>query len=94
MRVRACVRACVRVCGFVRVRERVHMCERCECVHVCFLFQRTIADTLALPLFLSGGRCAEIGDRKCHIVVLRNEQTVEWDEDLPPALGEQFAKGV
>ncbi|EGD73312.1 BTB domain containing 10 [Salpingoeca rosetta] len=39
-------------------------------------------------------KCAEIGDRKCHIVVLRSEQTVEWDEDLPPSLGEQLAKVV
>lgn len=40
------------------------------------------------------GRCAEIGDRKCHVVILRSEQTVEWDEEFPPGLGEQFAKGL
>ena len=38
-------------------------------------------------------RCAELGERSCHIVVLSETDTVEWDEDLPPTLGEQFAKG-
>lgn len=39
-------------------------------------------------------RCAELGERSCHIVVLSETDTVEWDEDLPPTLGEQFAKGA
>lgn len=39
-------------------------------------------------------RCAQLGARECHVVVLSSEDTVEWDDDLPPALGEQFAQGA
>lgn len=39
-------------------------------------------------------RCAELGERSCHIAVLSETDTVEWDDDLPPTLGEQFAKGT
>eukprot|EP00049_Salpingoeca_infusionum_P005507 m.92942 g.92942 ORF g.92942 m.92942 type:complete len:507 (-) comp12992_c0_seq9:2286-3806(-) len=39
-------------------------------------------------------KCAAVGERKCHIVVLTEEDTVHWDDDLPPALGEQFAQIV
>lgn len=38
-------------------------------------------------------RCAELGERFCHIAILSETDTVEWDEDLPPNLGEQYAKG-
>lgn len=38
-------------------------------------------------------RCADLGERQCHIVVLLENDTVEWDEELPPQLGEQYAKG-
>ena len=38
-------------------------------------------------------RCAELGERHCHIVILSENDTVEWDEELPPQLGEQYAKG-
>eukprot|EP00045_Choanoeca_perplexa_P015504 m.196006 g.196006 ORF g.196006 m.196006 type:complete len:436 (-) comp17008_c0_seq5:1539-2846(-) len=39
-------------------------------------------------------RCADLGERQCHIVVLSESDTVEWDEELPPQLGEQYAKVV
>jgi BTB/POZ domain-containing protein 10 len=35
---------------------------------------------------------ASLGERECHIVLLRNEDTVDWDDDLPPRLGEQYAQ--
>jgi BTB/POZ domain-containing protein 10 len=38
-------------------------------------------------------RCADLGERQCHIVVLSENDTVEWDEEMPPQLGEQYAKG-
>ena len=90
----ACVRACV--CAGLCVCVSECICVRGVSVCMCVFYFKEQSQTPPplLPFFLSGGRCAEIGDRKCHIVVLRNEQTVEWDEDLPPALGEQFAKGV
>lgn len=37
-------------------------------------------------------RCAALGDRECHVVCLDDADTVEWDEDLPPRLGEQWAQ--
>lgn len=37
---------------------------------------------------------AEMGERQCHIVVLADYDTVEWDDDFPPQLGEQFARGL
>eukprot|EP00911_Craspedida_sp_UC1_P002492 UC1_evm1s1851 len=39
-------------------------------------------------------RCAQLGQRECHVVVLASEDTVWWDEDMPPALGEQYAQVV
>ena len=38
-------------------------------------------------------RCAKLGERDCHIVVLAETDTIEWDTSFPPRLGEQFAKG-
>jgi hypothetical protein len=34
----------------------------------------------------------QLGERECHIVVLSDNETVEWDDDLPPQLGEQYAQ--
>ena len=30
------------------------------------------------------------GDRECHIVVLHYEDVVDWDEEYPPSMGEEY----
>ena len=30
----------------------------------------------------------QMGRRECHIVVLTNDDVVEWDEEYPPSMGE------
>lgn len=39
-------------------------------------------------------RCAQMGDRECHIVCLSDDDTVEWDDELPPRQGEQWAQVI
>ena len=36
---------------------------------------------------------AKRGDRECHIVILSEEDYVEWDEEYPPPMGEDNAQG-
>lgn len=31
------------------------------------------------------------GDRECHIVILADEDVVDWDEEYPPQTGEEEA---
>lgn len=38
-----------------------------------------------LPLMV---QAAKMGRRECHIVVLTNDDVVEWDEEYPPSMGE------
>ncbi|XP_030843592.1 BTB/POZ domain-containing protein 10-like isoform X3 [Strongylocentrotus purpuratus] len=33
--------------------------------------------------------CAQKGERECHIVILLEDDVVEWDPDYPPAMGEE-----
>ena len=33
------------------------------------------------------------GDRECHIVILCDDDIVEWDENYPPPIGEENAQG-
>ncbi|KAH7714167.1 K+ channel tetramerization protein [Aphelenchoides avenae] len=39
-------------------------------------------------------RCAEHGDRECHIVVLLDDDVVDWDEEFPPQMGEDTSEVV
>eukprot|EP00051_Salpingoeca_urceolata_P006371 m.84288 g.84288 ORF g.84288 m.84288 type:complete len:460 (+) comp14796_c0_seq2:129-1508(+) len=39
-------------------------------------------------------RNAQAGERDCHLVVLEDGDTIEWDDELPPGLGEQDAQIV
>ena len=41
-----------------------------------------------------GGFCLQRGDRECHIVVLSEEDSVDWDEEFPPQMGEEFTQGT
>ncbi|XP_029657137.1 BTB/POZ domain-containing protein KCTD20 [Octopus sinensis] len=38
--------------------------------------------------------CAKRGDRECHIVVLADEDVVDWDEEYPPQMGEEYSQIV
>lgn len=31
------------------------------------------------------------GDRECHLVVLVDDDIVEWDEEYPPPMGEEYS---
>ncbi|XP_065057115.1 BTB/POZ domain-containing protein KCTD20-like [Rhopilema esculentum] len=42
-----------------------------------------------LPVMIS---CAKRGNRECHLVVLQDDDTVQWDEDYPPNMGEEFVE--
>jgi BTB/POZ domain-containing protein 10 len=53
-------------------------------------FSAFLDDVLIPAMALS----ASLGERECHIVCLSNEDTVDWDDDLPPRLGEQYAQVV
>ena len=38
--------------------------------------------------------CASQGDRECHIVILLEEDTIDWDEDYPPPMGEEYSQTI
>eukprot|EP00730_Choanoeca_flexa_P016342 TRINITY_DN7694_c0_g1_i3.p1 TRINITY_DN7694_c0_g1~~TRINITY_DN7694_c0_g1_i3.p1 ORF type:complete len:437 (+),score=68.85 TRINITY_DN7694_c0_g1_i3:105-1415(+) len=56
--------------------------------------RRQFQSFLQRSLVPAMARCADLGERQCHIVVLAESDTVEWDEEMPPQLGEQYAKVV
>jgi BTB/POZ domain-containing protein 10 len=37
---------------------------------------------------------AQRGDRECHIVVLLDDDTVDWDDQYPPQMGEEYSQTV
>lgn len=48
-------------------------------------------EALILPLMVNS---AQRGDRECHIVVLLDDDTVDWDEEYPPQMGEEYSETV
>ncbi|XP_066257981.1 BTB/POZ domain-containing protein 10 [Euwallacea similis] len=48
-------------------------------------------EDLILPLMVNS---AQRGDRECHIVVLLDDDTVDWDEEYPPQMGEEYSQTV
>lgn len=46
-------------------------------------------EELILPLMVTS---AERGDRECHVVVLLDDDSVDWDEDYPPQMGEEHSQ--
>ncbi|KAK7078585.1 BTB/POZ domain-containing protein 10 [Halocaridina rubra] len=44
-----------------------------------------------LPLMVLA---AQRGDRECHIVILLDDDTVEWDDDYPPQMGEEYSQTI
>ncbi|CAK1548786.1 unnamed protein product [Leptosia nina] len=51
----------------------------------CFL------ERLILPLMVES---AQRGDRECHVVVLLDDDSVEWDEEYPPQMGDEYSQTV
>lgn len=37
---------------------------------------------------------AERGDRECHIVVLLDDDSVDWDEEYPPQMGDEYSQSM
>jgi len=46
-------------------------------------------EDLILPLMVAS---AQRGDRECHVVVLLEDDMVEWDEEFPPQMGEEYCQ--
>jgi len=38
--------------------------------------------------------CATRGDRECHIVILMEDDVIDWDEDFPPQMGEEYSQTI
>ncbi|RWS15788.1 BTB/POZ domain-containing protein 10-like protein [Dinothrombium tinctorium] len=51
-------------------------------------FEQFLEDQI-LPVMYT---CAERGDRECHIVVLLDEDVVDWDQEYPPSTGEEYSQ--
>ncbi|KAF7265318.1 hypothetical protein GWI33_021302 [Rhynchophorus ferrugineus] len=48
-------------------------------------------EELILPLMVNS---AQRGDRECHVVVLLDDDTVDWDEEYPPQMGEEYSQTI
>jgi len=48
-------------------------------------------EELILPVMVNS---AQRGDRECHLVVLLDDDVVDWDEEYPPQMGEEYAHTV
>ncbi|XP_026756091.1 BTB/POZ domain-containing protein 10 [Galleria mellonella] len=48
-------------------------------------------ERLILPLMV---RSAQRGDRECHVVVLLDDDSVDWDEQYPPQMGDEYSQTV
>ncbi|XP_059062519.1 BTB/POZ domain-containing protein 10 [Achroia grisella] len=48
-------------------------------------------ERLILPLMVAS---AQRGDRECHVVVLLDEDSVDWDEQYPPQMGDEYSQTV
>ncbi|XP_030019682.2 LOW QUALITY PROTEIN: BTB/POZ domain-containing protein 10 [Manduca sexta] len=48
-------------------------------------------ERLILPLMVQS---AQRGDRECHVVVLLDDDAVEWDEQYPPQMGDEYSQTV
>lgn len=47
-------------------------------------------DDMILPQLVDS---AQRGDRESHIVILTEEDIVDWDDEFPPQMGEEYAQG-
>ena len=53
-------------------------------------FERFL-ECLILPEMVE---CASQGDRECHIVILLEDDSIDWDEDFPPPMGEEYTQTI
>ncbi|XP_039260298.1 BTB/POZ domain-containing protein 10-like isoform X2 [Styela clava] len=53
-------------------------------------FEKYLEESI-LPVMVQG---AEKGERECHIVVLNDDDNVEWDSDYPPQMGEEQSQSI
>lgn len=48
-------------------------------------------EEMILPLMVAS---AQSGERECHIVVLTDDDVVDWDEEYPPQMGEEYSQSM
>ncbi|XP_064490156.1 BTB/POZ domain-containing protein 10-like isoform X2 [Ornithodoros turicata] len=53
-------------------------------------FEKFLEDLILRRMVISAQR----GDRECHIVVLLDDDIVDWDEEYPPQTGEEYSQIV
>jgi BTB/POZ domain-containing protein 10 len=53
-------------------------------------FERFLGEYLILAL----AKSAQTGDRECHVVILKDEDSVSWDPEYPPNTGEEYLQIV
>ncbi|KAH0510945.1 BTB/POZ domain-containing protein 10 [Microtus ochrogaster] len=46
-------------------------------------------EEMILPLMVAS---AQSGERECHIAVLTDDDVVDWDEEYPPQMGEEYSQ--
>lgn len=46
-------------------------------------------EEMVVPLMVAS---AQSGERECHIVVLTDDDVVDWDEEYPPQMGEEYSQ--
>uniref|UniRef100_H0VWD9 BTBD10/KCTD20 BTB/POZ domain-containing protein n=1 Tax=Cavia porcellus TaxID=10141 RepID=H0VWD9_CAVPO len=46
-------------------------------------------EEMILPLMVAS---AQSGERECHIVVLTDDDVVDWDKEYPPQMGEEYSQ--
>ncbi|XP_061879647.1 BTB/POZ domain-containing protein 10-like isoform X2 [Entelurus aequoreus] len=46
-------------------------------------------EEMLLPLMVAS---AHSGERECHLVVLTDDDVVDWDEEYPPQMGEEYSQ--
>lgn len=37
---------------------------------------------------------AQKGDRECHVIILLDDDVVDWDKEYPPEMGEEYSQTV
>lgn len=48
-------------------------------------------EDLILPLMVAS---AQKGDRECHVIILLDDDVVDWDKEYPPEMGEEYSQTV
>ncbi|XP_073814753.1 uncharacterized protein [Musca autumnalis] len=65
---------------------RLHMTGKLSTCIDCQKPKTSLCDVgIQLPVMVTA---AQRGDRECHVVVLLDDDVVDWDEEFPPQMGE------